>query len=122
MVPFEKFNIQTYIHTYFKYNTIIQIYASFFFKMSPSELDYYNILSVHRNATKEDILISYRKLAARLFPLRNDSHMCDFDLLNNDDKRTHMAPIPLSRQWAYINMACDVLCKSKKYHLYVGLQ
>lgn len=99
MVPFAKFNIPTYIH-------ILNI-------MNPSELDYYNILNVQRNTTKEEILISYRTLAARLFPLRNGRHVCDVDLQNNDEKRTHMAPIPLSRQWAYINMACDVLGKSK---------
>uniref|UniRef100_A0A1I8PB49 J domain-containing protein n=1 Tax=Stomoxys calcitrans TaxID=35570 RepID=A0A1I8PB49_STOCA len=86
--------------------------------MNLTELDYYNILNVARNATKEEILISYRKLAAKLCPQRDVRHERDFGLITNEDQTTHMSPLPLTRQWEYINMACDILGNDLRRSIY----
>ncbi|XP_058978789.1 dnaJ homolog subfamily B member 13-like isoform X2 [Musca domestica] len=77
--------------------------------MKCAELDYYNVLNIPRNATKEDILKSYRKLAIKLFPYRDSQLIRDISGKDTDHISTHMSPLPIYRQWEYINMACDIL-------------
>lgn len=77
--------------------------------MNISELDYYSVLNVPRNASKEEITLAYRKLAIRLCPFRDPKHERDFVPLSQENQLTHMAPLSLARQWNYINMAYDVL-------------
>ncbi|XP_065366789.1 dnaJ homolog subfamily B member 13 [Calliphora vicina] len=77
--------------------------------MNISELDYYAILDVKRNANKEEITLAYRRLAVRLCPFRDPKHQRDFVPLSHESQLTHMSPLPLNRQWNYINMAFDVL-------------
>ncbi|XP_075167529.1 dnaJ homolog subfamily B member 13 isoform X2 [Haematobia irritans] len=86
--------------------------------MIQCELDYYNILNVSRNATKEEILLSYRKLAVKLCPYRDIRHERDFGAIIQGDQMTHMSPIPLARQWEYINMACDILSNDLRRAIY----
>ncbi|XP_012157668.1 dnaJ homolog subfamily B member 13 isoform X2 [Ceratitis capitata] len=70
------------------------------------ELDYYAVLNVSRDAPKEDITLSYRKLAIQLCPHRDPKYERDFVSILGP---THMQPLSLNRQWEYINMAYDVL-------------
>ncbi|KAL9914324.1 dnaJ homolog subfamily B member 13 [Glossina fuscipes fuscipes] len=77
--------------------------------MNLSELDYYTILNVKRSATKGEIYLAYRKLAIRLNPYRDPKHCKEFVPLAEENQLTHMSPMGLNKQWAYINMALDVL-------------
>uniref|UniRef100_A0A1A9Z4F4 J domain-containing protein n=1 Tax=Glossina pallidipes TaxID=7398 RepID=A0A1A9Z4F4_GLOPL len=77
--------------------------------MNLSELDYYTILNVKRSATKGEIYLAYRKLAIRLNPYRDPKHCKEFVPLAEENQLTHMSPLGLNKQWAYINMALDVL-------------
>uniref|UniRef100_A0A1A9UHF0 J domain-containing protein n=1 Tax=Glossina austeni TaxID=7395 RepID=A0A1A9UHF0_GLOAU len=77
--------------------------------MNLSELDYYTILNVNRSATKGEIYLAYRKLAIRLNPYRDPKHCKEFVPLAEENQLTHMSPLDLTKQWAYINMALDVL-------------
>ncbi|XP_061389128.1 dnaJ homolog subfamily B member 13 [Musca vetustissima] len=86
--------------------------------MNTFEVDYYNVLNVSRNATKEDILKSYRNLAIKLFPLRDAQNIRDVCGKDHENIFTHMSPLPLSRQWKYINMACDILGDDLRRSIY----
>ncbi|KAI8127460.1 hypothetical protein FF38_03847 [Lucilia cuprina] len=77
--------------------------------MNISELDYYSVLNVPRDASKEEITLAYRKLAVRLCPFRDLKHQRDFVPLSQESQITHLSPLPLNRQWNYINMAFDIL-------------
>lgn len=79
--------------------------------MNLSELDYYAILNVSRDASKEEIALAYRTLAIRLCPFRDAKHLRDFVPLSQENQLTHMAPLTHERQWMYINMAYDILGK-----------
>ncbi|XP_053955552.1 dnaJ homolog subfamily B member 13 [Anastrepha ludens] len=74
--------------------------------MNRTELDYYAVLNVPRDAPKEAITLAYRKLAIRLCPHRDPKYERDF--VPNLGP-THMQTLSLNRQWEYINMAYDVL-------------
>ncbi|XP_073819884.1 dnaJ homolog subfamily B member 13 [Musca autumnalis] len=82
--------------------------------MNNFEIDYYNVLDVPRNATKEDILKNYRKLATKLFPFRDVDHTPK----NYKNTSSHMTGLPLGRQWEYINMACDILGDDLRRSIY----
>lgn len=82
--------------------------------MNINELDYYAILNVARNASKEDVTLAYRKLAIRLCPFRDPKHERDFVSLSQENDLTHMSPLSTARQWNYINMAYDILGKQFK--------
>ncbi|XP_052847582.1 dnaJ homolog subfamily B member 13 [Drosophila gunungcola] len=77
--------------------------------MNRPELDYYAVLDQPRGATKEQITLAYRRLAIRLCPHRDKKDEQDFVPLAQEGRLTHLSPMGEPRQWAYINMAFDVL-------------
>ncbi|ALC43196.1 CG12020 [Drosophila busckii] len=77
--------------------------------MNRPELDYYAVLDMPRNASKEQITLAYRRMAVRLCPHRDKKYEQDFVPLSQEGKLTHLSPMGENKQWAYINMAFDVL-------------
>ncbi|EDV96741.1 dnaJ homolog subfamily B member 13 [Drosophila grimshawi] len=77
--------------------------------MNRPELDYYAVLDMPRTATKEQLSLAYRRLAVRLCPHRDRRYEQDFVPLAQEGKLTHLSPMGEAKQWAYINMAFDVL-------------
>ncbi|XP_030385188.1 dnaJ homolog subfamily B member 13 [Scaptodrosophila lebanonensis] len=77
--------------------------------MNRPELDYYAVLDVLRTASKEQITLAYRRMAVRLCPHRDKKHEQDFVPFGQEGRLSHMSPLGEEKQWAYINMAFDVL-------------
>ncbi|EDW79536.1 uncharacterized protein Dwil_GK20532 [Drosophila willistoni] len=77
--------------------------------MNRPEMDYYAVLDMPRSATKEELALAYRRLAVRLCPYREKQHEQDLVPLAQEGRLTHLAPMGEAKQWAYINMAYDVL-------------
>ncbi|XP_060652145.1 dnaJ homolog subfamily B member 13 [Drosophila nasuta] len=77
--------------------------------MNRPELDYYAVLDMPRSASKEQLTLAYRRLAVRLCPHRDKKYEQDFVPLAQEGKLTHLSPMSEFKQWAYINMAFDVL-------------
>ncbi|XP_017863715.1 PREDICTED: dnaJ homolog subfamily B member 13 [Drosophila arizonae] len=77
--------------------------------MNRPELDYYAVLDIPRNVTKEQITLAYRRMAVRLCPHRDKKYELDFVPMAQEGRLTHLSPMAETKQWAYINMAYDVL-------------
>ncbi|KAH8302077.1 hypothetical protein KR044_002521 [Drosophila immigrans] len=77
--------------------------------MNRPELDYYAVLDMPRTASKEQLTLAYRRLAVRLCPHRDKKYEQDFVPLAQEGVLTHLSPMAQTKQWAYINMAFDVL-------------
>ncbi|XP_001353553.1 dnaJ homolog subfamily B member 13 [Drosophila pseudoobscura] len=77
--------------------------------MNRPELDYYAVLDIPRSTTKQDITLAYRRLAIRLCPHRDKKDAQDFVPLAQEGRLTHLSPMGEAKQWAYVNMAFDVL-------------
>ncbi|XP_055914236.1 dnaJ homolog subfamily B member 13 [Eupeodes corollae] len=85
---------------------------------SKCELDYYAILNVPRDASKEEITLSYRKLAVLCNPHRDEQHDEDFIPTSWKGDISHLNSLTRGTQWAYINMAFDVLSHPLRREIY----
>lgn len=84
--------------------------------MEKCEWDYYAILNVPRNATKEEIALAYRNLAIRFHPHSsemNGEREYDPTLLQSDDTRDnhHLDTLSSCKRWHLVNMAYHIICK-----------
>lgn len=82
------------------------------------ELDYYGILNVPRDSTKEEIVLAYRKLAVCCNPHRDKEYDESFTPQSWQGELSHLNGLTRETQWCYINMAFDVLSHPVRREVY----